>query len=351
MKNSLNILITAAAVLGMCTGGVLAEPSKNFKVFLCFGQSNMSGGAGVSPQAEDTKTNPRIFTLSFGSCQGWTLDKWGVAKEPLHCADNQNAMGPAFAFGRIMADSLDVDTIGLIPCGLYSRPIECFMKNGNNMGSGGPIPGIENGAKSAYSWMLNKCKIAQERGVFSGVILHQGESNSEQSDWADKVKTIYDDLKKDLALENDFPLVAGELLQETTNGTAPCCADHNKVIANIPKKLPFGYVASSKGLMGGGSLKQYHFDQAGYREMGKRMAIEMLKGLREVAKVAVNPRNRVITAASFTSTQNSTIVYSLNGKVVSSGVKQSAMKPGNLYVVFNKSTGASTKLMMAPVGR
>ena len=353
MNRYWNFVVATVLMAAVAIGSAFAEPSKNFKVFLCFGQSNMSGGAGVTPQSEDTKTNPRIFTLAFGSCQGWTDNNWGLAKEPLHCGDNVGAMGPAFAFGKAMTDSLPDDTIGLIPCGLYSRPIEIFMKNGNNMGSGGPIPGWDQKGTNVYTWMLNKCKKAQERGVFTGIILHQGESNSGQQDWCTKVKTIYDDLKEDLSLDHDFPLVAGELLY------SGCCGGHNDIIKNIPTTLPLGYVASAQGLSGGGSLPQYHFNQAGYRTMGQRMAVEMMKGIHEVEKVKATqptPRHRIISATTATTQNTAAAVYTLNGKLISNSTglaskTRSAMRPGNMYIVVNKATGTSAKLMMAPTVR
>jgi hypothetical protein len=311
----------------------------------------MSGGAGCTPNTDaDTKTNPRIFTLAFGSCQGWTVNKWGLAKEPLHCADNQNAMGPAYAFGRSMADSLKNDTIGLIPCGLYSRPIECFQKNGNNMGSGGPIPELESGAKNVYNWMLKKIKIAQERGVFAGIILHQGESNSGQKDWVDKVKSIYDDLKKDLNLNKDIPLVAGELLQGNLN-PAPCCSGHNPIIDSLPKVLPTSYVASSQGLTAGGSLKQYHFSQDGYRTMGQRMAALMMKGLREtggLTEVILQPNQKRSVTINTLSKNITTTLYTIDGKKIPAGKLTSIVSGKQQRIYVMQKPGSQASLVIDP---
>ena len=83
-----------------------------------------------------------------------------------------------------------------------------------------------------------------ERGVFSGIILHQGESKSGESDWPNKVKTIYDDLKKDLDI-GDVPFMSGELLY-----SGPC-AGHNTQVKRIPEVIHgYGYVASTQGLRG-----------------------------------------------------------------------------------------------------
>jgi uncharacterized repeat protein (TIGR02543 family) len=245
-----------------------------FKVFLCFGQSNMSGGTGVSPDNESKKITPRVKVLGFATSASGnisrTANEWSDACEPMHCGDGVNAMGPSYAFGKVLADSLPNDTIGLIPCGQWGVGIEYFQKGGIYTGNKPSVPGGNN----VYDWMLEKCQVAQERGVFSGIILHQGESNSGDEDWPAKVKDIVDDLKSDLSITDDIPVVAGELLY------SGCCPGHNTLVNKIPETIPNSYVASANGLSGGGTIPELHFNQAGYRELGKRYAIEMLKGLR-----------------------------------------------------------------------
>ncbi|MCX7727700.1 MAG: sialate O-acetylesterase, partial [Chitinispirillaceae bacterium] len=202
---------------------------------------------------------------------------------------------------------------------------------------------------NAWDWMLTKCKEAIKRGVFTGIILHQGESNNGEQDWPDKVKKIYDDLKKELGLTKDVPLVAGELLY------SGCCSAHNKVIAQLPQKLPFAYVASAQGLQGGGTQPQYHFNTDGYREMGKRMAKEMIKGLREIAKTYAfqpKPRQRIFNSTSKSELKNLAI-YSLDGKLIASKSKlinKKTLQAGNLYIVRDINfSPASSKLILIPL--
>jgi hypothetical protein len=50
------------------------------------------------------------------------------------------------------------------------------------------------------------------------------------------------------------------------------------------------------------------------------------------------------------------VVFSLNGKLMVTGADFTAeicasVRPGNAYIVENKSTGAAAKLMMAPTAR
>ena len=75
--------------------------------------------------------------------------------------------------------------------------------------------------------------------------MHQGESNTNDKEWPNKVKGIYDNLLKDLNLKADeVPLLAGELVNADQNGA---CASMNKIIADLPKTIPTAHVVSSAG--------------------------------------------------------------------------------------------------------
>jgi hypothetical protein len=267
----------------------------------------------------------------------------------MHCGDGNNSMGPSYAFGTAIADSFPNDTIGLVPCGLWSCDIEKFMKNHTVPTACGPT--LANGpgtSANAYSWMLAKCLLAQRRGIFTGIILHQGESNNGQANWPNKVDTIYKELKADLGLTHDVPLVAGEVLQVAGGGQTPCCASMNKIIDSIPKFLPLGYVASSAGLKPGGSQPQYHFSDSSYHILGQRYAAQMMLGLAKVTAVKPAPRQQIVSAASVISQRDNARIYSLTGRFISTGSAMKntkSFKPG-IYVVANKTADAGAKLMI-----
>jgi hypothetical protein len=44
-------------------------------------------------------------------------------------------------------------------------------------------------------------KLAQKDGVIKGILLHQGESNTNDREWPNKVKGVYENLLKDLNLK------------------------------------------------------------------------------------------------------------------------------------------------------
>jgi lysophospholipase L1-like esterase len=108
--------------------------------------------------------------------------------------------------------------------------------------------------------------------VIKGILLHQGESNTNDKEWPNKVKGIYDNLIKDLNLKaEEVALLAGELVNADQHGA---CASMNKIIDDLPKTIPTAHVVSSQGCTG--RPDHLHFAPEGYRELGKRYAEKML---------------------------------------------------------------------------
>ena len=63
---------------------------------------------------------------------------------------------------------------------------------------------------SPYQRLVEMGKLAQKTGVIKGILLHQGESNTNDKEWPAKVKAVYDNLIKDLDLEPEsVPLLGG----------------------------------------------------------------------------------------------------------------------------------------------
>jgi lysophospholipase L1-like esterase len=123
-----------------------------------------------------------------------------------------------------------------------------------------------------YGRLVEMAKLAQKDGVIKGILLHQGESNPNDSIWTRKVKGVYDSLMKDLKLNpENVPLLAGETVNADQDGI---CAGMNAIIATLPQTLPNSYVISSVGCADGPD--NLHFSAAGYRKLGSRYAEKML---------------------------------------------------------------------------
>jgi alpha-L-fucosidase 2 len=70
-----------------------------------------------------------------------------------------------------------------------------------------------------YHYLVDMGKLAQKDGVIKGILLHQGESNTNDKQWPAKVKGIYDNLLSDLNLKADeVPLLAGEVVNADEKG-------------------------------------------------------------------------------------------------------------------------------------
>jgi alpha-L-fucosidase 2 len=123
-----------------------------------------------------------------------------------------------------------------------------------------------------YQYLVEMAKLAQKDGVIKGILLHQGESNTNDKDWPNRVKGIYNNLLRDLNLKaEEVPLLAGELVSADQKGA---CASMNKIIDELPKTIPTAHVVSSEGCVG--RPDHLHFAPAGYRELGRRYAEKML---------------------------------------------------------------------------
>lgn len=94
---------------------------------------------------------------------------------------------------------------------------------------------------------------------------------------ADEGKKVCDNILSDLGLQpNSLPLLVGELVSEGQGGA---CASMNPVIQKLPETIPVVHVVSSEGCEA--VSDRLHFSAAGYRELGKRYAFNMLELLKK----------------------------------------------------------------------
>jgi hypothetical protein len=280
-------ILKIGALLGFCAlapGPASAQVDSNFYVFLLFGQSNMAGGGAISDSAIDCDTTARVKVMAFSDCTAGpdcktykmqrTHDQWYTAFPPLHdCSASLEGICPGDWFGKTMLDSVRSDvSIGLIPCALSGMALNVFLKGSSAASTVGP-PQVK--GQNAYNWMLNRCKLAQQKGVIKGILLHQGESGSGSSQaWDQMAMQIFNDLKADLKLDPKTPVVVGELRSDNTS-PAPNNASFNTMLNGIPAKYANLAVASSKGLSGNGR-DVWHFNPASMRELGRRYARGLL---------------------------------------------------------------------------
>ena len=258
-------------------GSAQAAVDPNFYIFLCFGQSNMEGAA--RPEAEDLKSpGPRFLLMPAvdDAQRGRTMGKWCEAAAPL-CRSN-TGLTPADWFGRTLIETLPENIrVGVIHVAIGGIRIEGFMPDQIaeyvKTAPGWMKGMLEAYGNNPYERLVTLAKRAQQDGVIKGVLMHQGESNTGDPEWAQKVQSVYDHLLGDLQLKpEEVPLLAGEVVQ--ANGEGQCVA-MNKQIDELPKTLHTAHVVSSTGCSNGPD--KLHFDAAGYRELGRRYGEKMLE--------------------------------------------------------------------------
>lgn len=255
----------------------------NFYIFLCFGQSNMEGHAKFEPQ--DTTAVDRFKVLEAVNCPnlGRNKGEWYPAVPPL--ARCNTGLTPADYFGRTLVAGLpDNITVGVINVAVGGCKIELFdKKNYQSYVSTAPdwmMGALEPYDKNPYGRLVEMAKLAQKKGVIKGMLLHQGESNTGDTQWPLKVKGVYDNLLQDLGLNaKSVPLLAGELVSKEEGGA---CASMNAIIAKLPETIPTAHVISSEGCTA--VPDHLHFTAEGYRKLGKRYGEKMLALLKNQKK-------------------------------------------------------------------
>lgn len=285
MQHNQNLLSTTMnmkqkiLLLTVCLCATLTTYAQdpNFYIFLCFGQSNMEGAAQPEPQDLEG-VSPRFLLMPAvdDPARNRKMGEWCKALPPL-CRPN-TGLTPVDYFGRTLTENLPENIrIGVIHVAIGGIRIEGFMPDE-----------ISNYVKNAPGWMVGMLKAyndnpyerlvslakkAQKDGIIKGILMHQGESNTGDPEWANKVQNVYDHLLGDLQLKpEEVPLLAGEVVQ--ANGQGQCIA-MNKQIDELPKTLHTSQVISSTGCSNGPD--KLHFDAAGYRELGRRYGEKMLE--------------------------------------------------------------------------
>ena len=269
--------LAVAAMLALPTCSMKAEVDPNFYIFICFGQSNMEGAA--RPESQDMVSpgeRMKLMAAVDDPQRNRKMGEWCEAVPPL-CRPF-NGITPADYFGRTLVSALpDSIKIGIVHVAIGGIRIEGYMPDS-----------IANYAKNAPGWMVGMlnaydnnpyerivklARKAQKDGVIKGILMHQGESNTGDTEWANKVNHVYTNLLKDLKLNaNEVPLLAGEVVQANGKGQ---CIRMNKQINDLPKTISTAHVVSSDGCTN--AKDNLHFDAAGYRLLGIRYAAKMLE--------------------------------------------------------------------------
>ena len=275
--SNLRHLCLVALALWLMPASLKAAPDPNFYIFLCFGQSNMEGNAKIEPQ-DLTGVDPRFQMMAAVDDHRLNrkMGEWYTATPPL-CREN-TGLTPVDYFGREMVARLPKNVkVGVIVVAVGGCHIETFMRDSVDNYVKTRAPQWMKGmlacyGNNPYNRLVTLARKAQQAGVIKGILLHQGESNTDDVRWPEKVAWVYNQLIADLHLKTeDVPLLAGEVVRADGKGR---CVRMNNIIDRLPETIHTAHVISSEGCTNGPD--NLHFDAAGYRELGRRYAYKML---------------------------------------------------------------------------
>ena len=252
----------------------LCAQKSNFHIYLCFGQSNMEGQGMIESQDTVRNNHFRVFQALNCPNLGRIKGTWYIAVPPTcQCFTK---LSPADYFGKTMVANLpDSIKIGIINVAVGGCDIRLFDKDiyqdyDSTYKESWFASKVADYGGNPYKHLIDLAKLAQNDGVIKGILLHQGETNTGQTQWPSYVKKIYNDMLTDLSLKADsVPLLVGEVV--SVEGS--CCSSMNTIIDRISDAIPSAHVISSADCP---SQDIAHFSAVGYRKLGRRYAIKML---------------------------------------------------------------------------
>jgi hypothetical protein len=223
-------------------------PKEKLHIYLLIGQSNMAGRAPFTE--EEARTIDRVYLLN-------SEDQWEPAQNPLNRYSTirkglgMQKMNPGYTFSQTMLEKDPENSIGLIV----------------NAKGGSSIKEWAKGTKF-YEDAVRRTKAAMETGVLKGVLWHQGESDANDAEYLEKLKTFIQNLRCELGIQ-DLPFIAGQV-----NNVHLI----NEQIEKLPEAVEATSFVSSEGLK---CMDRWHFDANSMKLLGKRYAEEMQKVLQE----------------------------------------------------------------------
>jgi hypothetical protein len=212
-----------------------SHPDPNFYVYLCFGQSNMEGAGQIEEADRAIDDRFQVLADFDDPSRSWKKGQWYPAVPPL--TRRTKGISLVDSFGRTMVANLPKQIrIGVIKVSVSGTKIELWDKDSYQeyLATADPwkVKIADEYGGNPYAYLVDLAKTAQQDGVIKGILLHQGESNAEDTDWPRKVNVVYGNLIKDLNLEPEsVPLLAGEVVNADQGGEK---ASANEIIKTIP---------------------------------------------------------------------------------------------------------------------
>ena len=187
---------------------------------------------------------------------------WTTAVEPLHTDKPEIAgIGLGMSFAVELIEKSELAAIGLVPCAFGGTPLSRWM----------PMADL-------YENAVSIAKRAMEKGDLTGILWHQGESDSGNYDdaasYGERFQEMICSLRAELSAER-VPVLAGGLGDFLRNREDSEFFELvNQQLRDLESTLPgYGYVGADKLHDRGDFL---HFSSASLRALGLRYARRFL---------------------------------------------------------------------------
>lgn len=217
------------------------------KSFLMLGQSNMAGRGFINEVP--TIYNERIQMLRNG--------RWQMMTEPINYDRPVSGISLAGSFADAWCSENKEDIIGLIPCAEGGSSLDEWAID-----------------KALFRHAINEAKFAMESSELTGILWHQGESDSINGNYKvyyKKLLLIIDTLRKELNAPN-IPIIIGGLGDFLgKKGFGKSCTEYNFINQEL-KKFAFEqnncYFVTASGLTS--NSDGIHIDAISQRKFGVR---------------------------------------------------------------------------------
>lgn len=217
------------------------------KSFLMLGQSNMAGRGFINEVP--TIYNERIQMLRNG--------RWQMMTEPINYDRPVSGISLAGSFADAWCSENKEDIIGLIPCAEGGSSLDEWAID-----------------KALFRHAINEAKFAMESSELTGILWHQGESDSINGNYKvyyKKLLLIIDTLRKELNAPN-IPIIIGGLGDFLgKEGFGKNCTEYNFINQEL-KKFAFEqnncYFVTASGLTS--NPDGIHIDAISQRKFGVR---------------------------------------------------------------------------------
>lgn len=185
---------------------------ENLHIYLAIGQSNMAGRAPIEKQDEIVLgENILLYNAadSWELAQPWLVDgvMQGFNRYSNVIGDSRNEyLSPAFYFAKHLGEYVPENvSIGIVSNARGNTQIEQWSKGYTATQTREDYDLFEN--------TVARAKKAMETGVLKGIIWHQGEANTWNSnEYISKLNKFVDDLREELGVTaEEVPFIAGEL--------------------------------------------------------------------------------------------------------------------------------------------